>query len=58
MGGMDRSRESLQPPGDPDQTLCVYNVESGSATEQALRLLAGWTAPSLPGHELSYESTM
>ncbi|MFI6182756.1 hypothetical protein ACIA8R_45020 [Nonomuraea sp. NPDC051191] len=37
--------ESLQPPGDPDQTLCVYNVEPGSPTAQALRLLSSWVAP-------------
>ncbi|MFK4041410.1 helix-turn-helix transcriptional regulator [Nonomuraea wenchangensis] len=50
VGELHFSYESLQPPGDPDQTLCVYNVEPGSSTEQALRLLADWTAP--------YESTM
>ncbi|MFI7416542.1 helix-turn-helix transcriptional regulator [Nonomuraea sp. NPDC049684] len=38
--------ESLQPPGDPDQTLCVYNVEPGSPTAQALRLLGSWVAPT------------
>ncbi|MEU1722778.1 helix-turn-helix transcriptional regulator [Nonomuraea sp. NPDC005692] len=38
--------ESLQPPGDPDQTLCVYNVEPGSPTAQALRLLSSWVAPT------------
>ncbi|MEU6796132.1 helix-turn-helix transcriptional regulator [Nonomuraea wenchangensis] len=55
VGELHFSYESLQPPGDPDQTLCVYNVEPGSSTEEALRLLAGWTAPSVPG---SYESTL
>ncbi|MEV0627629.1 helix-turn-helix transcriptional regulator [Nonomuraea wenchangensis] len=50
VGELHFSYESLQPPGDPDQTLCVYNVEPGSSTEQALRLLADWTTP--------YESTM
>ncbi|MEU4514604.1 helix-turn-helix transcriptional regulator [Nonomuraea wenchangensis] len=55
VGDLHFSYESLQPPGDPDQTLCVYNVEPGSSTEQALRLLADWTAPSVPG---SYESTL
>ncbi|MGW4411730.1 helix-turn-helix transcriptional regulator [Nonomuraea sp. NPDC004702] len=38
--------ESFQPPGDPDQTLCVYNVEPGSPTAQALRLLSSWVAPT------------
>ena len=36
--------EVLQIPGDPDQSLCVYNVEPGSRTEEALRLLGSWTA--------------
>ncbi|WP_127933182.1 helix-turn-helix domain-containing protein [Nonomuraea polychroma] len=44
--------ESLQPPGDPDQTLCVYNVEPGSPTAESLRLLADWTAPQ-PARPLS-----
>ncbi|MGW5157106.1 helix-turn-helix transcriptional regulator [Nonomuraea wenchangensis] len=55
VGDLRFSYESLQPPGDPDQTLCVYNVEPGSSTEESLRLLADWTAPSVPG---SYESTL
>ncbi len=55
VGELHFSYESLQPPGDPDQTLCVYNVEPGSSTEQALRLLADWTAPPVPGN---YESTL
>jgi hypothetical protein len=37
--------ESFQAPGDVDQTLCVYNVEPGSDTARALRLLSSWTAP-------------
>jgi hypothetical protein len=36
--------EVLQIPGDPDQSLCVYNVEPGSRTEEAVRLLGSWTA--------------
>ncbi|MEV4290649.1 helix-turn-helix transcriptional regulator [Nonomuraea bangladeshensis] len=55
VGELHFSYESLQPPGDPDQTLCVYNVEPGSPTEEALRLLADWTAPSVTGN---YESTL
>ncbi|UBU11986.1 helix-turn-helix transcriptional regulator [Nonomuraea gerenzanensis] len=46
VGELHFAYESLQPPGDPDQTLCVYNVEPGSPTAEALRLLAGWTAPA------------
>ncbi|MFC4120544.1 helix-turn-helix transcriptional regulator [Nonomuraea zeae] len=43
VGELHFSYESLQPPGDTDQTLCVYNVEPGSPTARALQLLAGWT---------------
>ncbi|NUP64476.1 MAG: helix-turn-helix domain-containing protein [Nonomuraea sp.] len=46
VGELHFQYESLQPPGDPDQTLCVYNVEPGSPTAQALRLLSSWVAPS------------
>ncbi|NUP25012.1 MAG: helix-turn-helix domain-containing protein, partial [Streptomyces sp.] len=45
VGELHFQYESLQPPGDPDQTLCVYNVEPGSPTAQALRLLSSWVAP-------------
>ncbi|MCK2220956.1 helix-turn-helix transcriptional regulator [Actinomadura sp. ATCC 31491] len=45
VGELHFSYESLQPAGDAEQTLCVYNVEPGSATAEALQLLAGWTAP-------------
>ncbi|MGS2648520.1 MmyB family transcriptional regulator [Streptosporangium sp. LJ11] len=38
--------ETFQPPDDPDQTLCVYNPEPGSATAEALRLLS--RTPSRP----------
>ncbi|MFD5031222.1 helix-turn-helix transcriptional regulator [Streptomyces sp. NPDC058405] len=44
-GDLVFSYESFQPPGDPDQTLCVYNVEPGSDSAQAMRLLDSWTAP-------------
>ncbi|MEE1767088.1 hypothetical protein PUR34_02530 [Streptomyces sp. JV185] len=32
---------------DAEQTLCVYNVEPGSETAQALRVLASWTVPGI-----------
>ncbi|MEU0187990.1 helix-turn-helix transcriptional regulator [Streptomyces sp. NPDC006207] len=41
--------ESFPVPGDAEQTLYVYNVEPGSPTEQALRLLESWNAPA-PDH--------
>ncbi|WAZ26241.1 helix-turn-helix transcriptional regulator [Streptomyces cinnabarinus] len=47
------SYESFQAPGDAEQTLCVYNVEPGSETAEALQVLASWTAPEreLPHHQ-------
>ena len=36
--------EVLQIPGDPDQSLCVYNIQPGSQTEEPVRLLGSWTA--------------
>ncbi|MBE1582394.1 helix-turn-helix transcriptional regulator [Nonomuraea angiospora] len=50
VGDLHFSYESFQAPGDADQTLCVYNVEPGSATAQALRLLTSWTAPQHQAH--------
>ncbi|MER5640918.1 helix-turn-helix transcriptional regulator [Kitasatospora sp. NPDC002227] len=44
VGELHFAYESFQPPGDQGQTLCVYNVEPGSPTADALRLLASWTA--------------
>jgi transcriptional regulator with XRE-family HTH domain len=44
-GELEFAYESFQVPGDAEQTLCVYQVEPGSATADGLRLLASWTAP-------------
>jgi transcriptional regulator with XRE-family HTH domain len=44
-GELDFAYESFQVPGDVEQTLCVYQVEPGSATAERLRLLASWSAP-------------
>ncbi|MFF0561542.1 helix-turn-helix transcriptional regulator [Streptomyces sp. NPDC004266] len=46
VGDLYFSYESFQAPGDAEQTLCVYNVEPGSETAQALQVLASWTAPT------------
>ncbi|MEV4561055.1 helix-turn-helix transcriptional regulator [Kitasatospora sp. NPDC049285] len=48
VGELRFSYESFAVPGDSEQTLCVYNPEPGSATAEALRLLADWTAPTAP----------
>lgn len=49
VGDLHFSYESFQVPGDAEQTLCVYNVEPGSPTAEAMRLLSSWksTAPDL-----------
>jgi hypothetical protein len=36
--------ETLTLPGDQDQSLETYHAEPGSASEEALRLLASWGA--------------
>ncbi|MDT0546835.1 MULTISPECIES: helix-turn-helix transcriptional regulator [Streptomyces] len=46
VGEMTLSYENVAFPGDADQALCIYTVEPGSPSEEALRLLANWTAPS------------
>ncbi|WBB59044.1 helix-turn-helix transcriptional regulator [Streptomyces sp. WMMC500] len=46
-GELHFAYESFQVPGDAEQTLCVYNVEPGSATARALPLLAGWATSEL-----------
>jgi hypothetical protein len=36
--------ETFRLPGDPDQMLATYTAEPGSASENALRMLASWVA--------------
>ena len=45
VGELRFSYESFQTPGDAEQTLCVYTVQPGSDSAQALRVLDSWTAP-------------
>ncbi|MEY9930637.1 transcriptional regulator with XRE-family HTH domain [Catenulispora sp. GP43] len=45
VGELSFSYESFQAPGDAEQTLCVYTVQPGSDSAQALRVLDSWTAP-------------
>lgn len=44
VGDLEFNYETFEAPGDPDQFLCVYNVEPGSPSAEALGLLASWTA--------------
>ncbi|MEV7809139.1 hypothetical protein AB0P05_00065 [Streptomyces flaveolus] len=48
VGDLHFSYESLQPPGDDNQTLCVYIPEPGSTTAQSLRILSSWTTGTAP----------
>ena len=41
--------EALALPGDPDQTLFVYDTEPGSPSSDSMRLLASWTAQQREG---------
>jgi transcriptional regulator with XRE-family HTH domain len=45
VGDLEFHYEAFPVPGDPEQTMCVYNAEPGSATAEALRLLESWTSP-------------
>ncbi|MQM25984.1 helix-turn-helix transcriptional regulator [Glycomyces albidus] len=49
-GEIEFAYESFEPPDDPDQGLCVYNVQPDSPSAEALRLLDAWTAPAAPRH--------
>jgi transcriptional regulator with XRE-family HTH domain len=42
VGDLTVRYQALNPSGDPDQILFVYTTEPQSASETALRLLAGW----------------
>jgi hypothetical protein len=51
VGDLTFSYEVFPAPADPDRSLCIYSVEPGSPSEQALRLLASWAAT--PQHDTS-----
>ncbi|MFE3162556.1 helix-turn-helix transcriptional regulator [Streptomyces sp. NPDC059224] len=44
VGDLHFSYESMQLPGDENQTLCVHMPEPGSATAESLRILSSWNA--------------
>ncbi|MFI7639683.1 helix-turn-helix transcriptional regulator [Nonomuraea sp. NPDC049400] len=46
VGDLTLHHETLALPADPDQELCLYSAEPGTASAEALRLLASWTAPT------------
>ncbi|MFT3889023.1 MAG: helix-turn-helix transcriptional regulator [Arachnia sp.] len=49
VGRVDVDFETLGFPADSEQTLYVYTAASGSASRQALDLLASWTHPTTAG---------
>jgi MmyB-like transcription regulator ligand binding domain len=44
VGDMTLTWESLHLPNDPDQRILIYGAEPGSASQEALSLLASWAA--------------
>jgi transcriptional regulator with XRE-family HTH domain len=46
VGDLDLPFESVPLPADPTQSLLIYTAEPGSATQDALNLLASWVATS------------
>lgn len=48
VGELTVEYETVTLPGDPDTALFLYTAEAGSASKQALDLLASWTLTSSP----------
>ncbi|MDQ0779645.1 transcriptional regulator with XRE-family HTH domain [Streptomyces aurantiacus] len=48
VGELTVEYETVALPGDPDTALFLYTAEAGSASKQALDLLASWTLTSSP----------
>ena len=48
VGDLQLTFEAMELPADPGQALIVYGAEPGSATADALRLLASWVASPAP----------
>ncbi|MEW2395297.1 hypothetical protein [Streptomyces sp. NPDC046862] len=46
VGDLTLHHETLALPADPDQEVCLYSAEPGTASAETLRLLASWTAPT------------
>jgi hypothetical protein len=44
VGDLDLTYEALELAADPELTLLVYTAETGSASADALNLLASWAA--------------
>ncbi|MFZ4893336.1 helix-turn-helix transcriptional regulator [Plantibacter sp. Mn2098] len=57
VGDVEFGFESFEITSDPELLLLVYTVEPASPTEQAMQLLANWTAPSAASHQSLRTST-
>jgi hypothetical protein len=55
VGLVDVTFDSLDLPADPGLTLTAYSTEPGSPSEDALKLLASWTAAAIPTEEVDTE---
>jgi hypothetical protein len=50
VGLIDVTFDSMELPADPGLTLTAYSTEPGSPSEDALKLLASWTATPADQH--------
>ncbi|WP_405592174.1 helix-turn-helix domain-containing protein [Streptomyces sp. NBC_01190] len=50
VGDLTLGYEALAVVGDPEQVLGIYTAEPGSASQEALRLLASWTSEAAVPH--------
>ncbi|MFC4554906.1 hypothetical protein [Georgenia faecalis] len=58
VGALDVQFETMTLPGDLSQVLYLYTVEPGSASAEALALLASWTQSSPAGaHRVHRQDT-
>jgi transcriptional regulator with XRE-family HTH domain len=55
VGRIDIDYEAFDVPGDPDQKVFVYTATSGSASADALSLLASWGLPAQGGADAARE---
>ena len=53
VGELTVDYETLALPGDPAQTLFVYTTRAGTASRQAMDLLASWALTGAPGSRLA-----
>lgn len=55
VGALEVQFETLTLPGDPRQVLYVYTTEPGSASQEALTLLASWSLPRIAAAQPWYD---